>query len=132
MKYVGMFISSICVFFIILLNFYYNSLTLDMQKIKEYVVESNIILEDIITKEEKVNEKKGEYISRLIKLEECIENVNTSFIIKDYKEYKIASIQNLIKSISEPNKKDEYLENVDKYNDLCNKEIENLMDNIIK
>ena len=35
MKYVGLLISSVVVFLVILTNFYYNSITLDMQKIKE-------------------------------------------------------------------------------------------------
>ena len=51
MKYVGLLISSVVVFLVILTNFYYNSITLDMQKIKDYIVESNIILEDIVKKE---------------------------------------------------------------------------------
>ena len=58
MKYVGLLVSSVVVFLVILTNFYYNSITLDMQKIKDYILESNIILEDIVKKEEQVMEKK--------------------------------------------------------------------------
>ena len=101
MKYVGLLVSSVVVFLVILTNFYYNSITLDMQKIKDYIVESNIILEDIVKKEEQVMEKKDEYITRLINLKKGIKNSKTSFLVKDYKEYKIKSIEGLIKSISE-------------------------------
>ena len=66
MKYIGFLISSIAVFLVILTNFYFNSITLDIQKIEDYIVESNIILEDIVKKEEEVIEKKDEYISRFI------------------------------------------------------------------
>ena len=93
MKYIGLLISSIAVFFVILTNFYYNSVTLDIQKIKDYIVESNIILEDIIKNEEIVMEKKDEYISRLINLKNGITNSNTSFLIKEYKENRIKSIE---------------------------------------
>ena len=57
MKYVGLLVSSVVVFLVILTNFYYNSITLDMQKIKDYIVESNIILEDIVKKEEQVEKR---------------------------------------------------------------------------
>lgn len=83
MKYVGLLISSVVVFLVILTNFYYNSITLDMQKIKDYIVESNIILEDIVKKEEQVMEKKDEYITRLINLKKGIKNSKTSFLVKD-------------------------------------------------
>ena len=68
MKYVGLLISSIVVFLVILTNLYYNSITLDMQKIKDYIVESNIILEDVVKKKEQVIDKKDEYVTRLINL----------------------------------------------------------------
>ena len=88
MKYVGLLVSSVVVFLVILTNFYYNSITLDMQKIKDYILESNIILEDIVKKEEQVMEKKDEYITRLINLKKGIKNSKTSFLVKDYKEYR--------------------------------------------
>ena len=122
MKYIGLLISSIAVFLVILTNFYYNSVTLDIQKIKDYIVESNIILEDIIKNEEIVMEKKDEYISRLINLKNGITNSNTSFLIKEYKEYRIKSIEGLIKSISKSDLK--YLEDVDRYNTLSEKVLE--------
>ena len=125
MKYVGLLISSVVVFLVILTNFYYNSITLDMQKIKDYIVESNIILEDIVKKEEQVMEKKDEYITRLINLKKGIKNSKTSFLVKDYKEYKIKSIEGLIKSISESDLK--YLEEVEKYNNLSEKELDKIL-----
>ena len=125
MKYIGLLISSIAVFLVILTNFYYNSITLDIQKIKDYIVESNIILEDIIKNEEIVMEKKDEYISRLINLKNGINNSNTSFLIKEYKEYRIKSIEGLIKSISKSDLK--YLEDVDRYNTLSEKVLEKIL-----
>lgn len=127
MKYVGLLLSSICVFLIVLANLYCNSVTLDMQHIKDYVVEANIILEDTIEKEDIVEDKKGEYISRLITLKRGIENSNTSFLISGYKEYKVKSIENLIYSLSEGNKKDEYIKEVQKYNALSDKELDKLV-----
>lgn len=125
MKYVGLLVSSVVVFLVILTNFYYNSITLDMQKIKDYIVESNIILEDIVKKEEQVMEKKDENITRLINLKKGIKNSKTSFLVKDYKEYKIKSIEGLIKSISESDLK--YLEEVEKYNNLSEKELDKIL-----
>lgn len=125
MKYIGLLISSIAVFLVILTNFYYNSVTLDIQKIKDYIVESNIILEDVVKNEEIVMEKKDEYISRLINLKNGINNSNTSFLIKEYKEYRIKSIEGLIKSISKSDLK--YLEDVDRYNTLSEKVLEKIL-----
>ncbi len=47
MKYIGLLFSSICVFLVILVNLYYNSITLDIQTMKDYILEANIILEDV-------------------------------------------------------------------------------------
>ena len=116
MKYVGLLISSVIVFLVILTNFYYNSITLDIQKIKDYIVESNIILEDVLKKEEYVIENKDKYIKRLVNLKKGIKSSTTSFLVKNYKEYKIKSIEALINSISKSNLK--YLEDVKKYNKL--------------
>lgn len=127
MKYVGLVISSIAVFLIVLVNFYYNSLTLDMQKIKEYIVESNIILEDVIKKEEEVIENKDEYISRLLTLKKGINNSKTTLLIKDYKNYKLKSLDSLINSISDLESDGLCLEEVNKYNNLCDKEIDKLI-----
>lgn len=129
MKYIGLLVSSIGVFLVILANFYYNSVTLDMQKIKNYVVESNIIIEDVIKKEEYVIENKDEYISRLITLKKGINNSNTTFLMSDYKEYKIKSINSLIENISEYKRNEISLEEVNKYNILCDEEIDKLIVN---
>ena len=51
---------------------------------------------------------------------EDIVNIN-----KDYKEYKIKSIEGLIKSISESDLK--YLEEVEKYNNLSEKELDKIL-----
>ena len=125
MKYVGLLISSVIVFLVILTNFYYNSITLDIQKIKDYIVERNIILEDVLKKEEYVIENKDKYIKRLVNLKKGIKSSTTSFLVKNYKEYKIKSIEALINSISKSNLK--YLEDVDKYNKLSEKELEKIL-----
>lgn len=126
MKHIGILITSLGVFTILVMNLYYNSITLDIQNIKDYVTESNIILEDISNKEDYVMDKKDEYISRLIVLKKGMENTKTTFLTNNYKSYKIKSIESLIKSISEEKNKFKYLEDVDKYNSLCNKELEKL------
>ncbi len=69
--------------------------------------------------------KKDEYISRLINLKNGINNSNTSFLIKEYKEYRIKSIEGLIKSISKSDLK--YLEDVDRYNTLSEKVLEKIL-----
>ena len=70
-------------------------------------------------------EKKDEYITILINLKKGIKNSKTSFLVKDYKEYKIKSIEGLIKSISESDLK--YLEEVQKYNNLSEKELDKIL-----
>ncbi|WP_286316932.1 hypothetical protein [Romboutsia ilealis] len=125
MKNIGLLISSVVVFLVILTNFYYNSITLDMQKIKDYIVESNIILEDVVKKEEQVMEKKDEYVTRLVNLKKGIKNSKTSFLVKNYKEYKIKSIEGLINSISKSDLK--YLEEVEKYNNLSDEELDKIL-----
>ncbi|MGL5346032.1 MAG: hypothetical protein ACRDA3_01650 [Peptostreptococcaceae bacterium] len=129
MKYIGLLISSICVFLVVVANLYYNSITLDIQMIKDYIVETNIILEDVVEKKDYVDEKKDEYISRLMTVKTGIKNSKTTFLVKDYKEYKIKSIDYLIESISERKSetKNEYLQEVIKYNNLCDEELEKLL-----
>lgn len=127
MKYIGLVLSSVCIFIIVLANLYYNSITLDMQRMKNYIVESNRILSDIIEKEEVVNEKKDEYISRLVSLKKGIKNSKTSFLVKDYKDYKVKSIDNLIYIISYPNDKERYLTELEKYNKLSEEELNKLI-----
>lgn len=127
MKYIGLVLSSVCIFIIVLANLYYNSITLDMQRMKNYIVESNRILSDIIENEEVVNEKKDEYISRLVSLKKGIKNSKTSFLVKDYKDYKVKSIDNLIYMISYPNDKERYLTELEKYNKLSEEELNKLI-----
>ncbi|CEI71997.1 MULTISPECIES: hypothetical protein [Romboutsia] len=129
MKYISLLISSIGVFLVILGNFYYNSVTLDMQKIKDYVAETNIILEDIIDKEYYVLENKQDYIKRLNSLKEGLNNTDTTFLIDNYKNYKVKSIDSLVKSLKETEGKKIYLGEVEKYNKLCDREIDRLIIN---
>lgn len=127
MKYISLLISSIGVFLVILGNFYYNSVTLDMQKIKDYVAETNIILEDIIDKEYYVLENKQDYIKRLNSLKEGLNNTDTTFLIDNYKNYKVKSIDSLVKSLKGTEDKKIYLGEVEKYNKLCDREIDKLI-----
>ncbi len=128
MKYIGLLASSICVVVVLLINSYYNIINLDVQKMSSYVIESNMILEDFIAKEGYVLENKNEYISRLFNIKECMEDSTTSFFTKKYKEYKIESIENLINTISNEEERSKYLELVNKYNSLSEKELDSLLD----
>lgn len=128
MKYIGLLVSSICVVCVLLVNSYYNIINLDIQKMSSYVIEGNMILEDFIAKEDQVLENKGEYISRLINIKDCMENSTTSFFTKKYKEYKVKSIENLINTISNDEERNKYLELVNKYNSLCEEELNSLLD----
>ena len=106
MKNIGLLLSSIAGFFIILGCLFYNSLLIDMDRIKDYVAESNVILQDVMENEDKVNEKKGEYISRLMKIKKGMENSHTSFLFDKYKLIKTSSIELLIDVINEDNEDD--------------------------
>lgn len=129
MKNIGLLLSSIAGFFIILGCLFYNSLLIDMDRIKDYVTESNAILQDVMENEDKVNEKKGEYISRLMKIKKGMENSHTSFLFDKYKLIKTSSIELLIDVINEDNDddKDEYLKLVFKSNDESQDELDTLM-----
>lgn len=129
MKNIGLLISSIGVLAVIITNLYYNSITLDMKMIKDYIVETNIILEDILEKESYVNDKKDEYISRLMTIKRGIENSNTTILVDTYKSYKVKSIECLIDSISKDKDKSEYLNKANNYNQLCEKELNKLVNN---
>lgn len=129
MKNIGLLLSSIAAFFIILGCLFYNSLLIDMDKIKDYVTESNAILQDVMENEDKVNEKKGEYISRLMKIKKGIENSRTTFLFEKYKVIKTSSIELLIDVINEDNEEDkeEYLKLVFKSNSESQEELDTLM-----
>ena len=73
MKNIGLFLCSVTGFFIILGCLFYNSLLIDMDKMKDYVTESNLILEEYIKNEDKVDSDKGEYISRLLTIKKGME-----------------------------------------------------------
>jgi len=131
MKYIGLVLSSITIFIIVLSNLYYNSITLDMKNMKDYIVESNIILSDVIEKEDSVIENKDEYITRIITIKKGLKSCKTSFLVKTYKEYKLKSLDNLIYSISEGNQV--YLSEVEKYDKLGEEELNRLINkNIIE
>lgn len=129
MKNIGLLLSSIAGFFIILGCLFYNSLLIDMDRIKDYVAESNVILQDVMENEDKVNEKKGEYISRLMKIKKGMENSHTSFLFDKYKLIKTSSIELLIDVINENNEddKDEYLKLVFEANNESQNELDTLM-----
>ena len=129
MKNIGLLLSSIAGFFIILGCLFYNSLLVDMNKIKDYITESNAILQDVMENEDKVNDKKGEYISRLMKIKRGMENSHTSFLFEKYKLIKTSSMELLIDVISEENEKDreEYLKLVFEANDESEDELNTIM-----
>lgn len=129
MKNIGLLLCSITGFFIILGCIFYNSLLIDMDKIKDYVTESNYIFEQVVKNEDKVDDNKGEYISRLITIKKGMENTNTSFLFEKYKEIKISSIELLIDLINENNEKDKknYLKLILKSNDRSQRELDSMM-----
>lgn len=130
LKNVGLLVSSLLAFFIILGCLFYNYLLIDMNKIKDYISESNLILEQVAKDEDNVNEKKGEYILRLNNIKKGLENANTSFLFDKYKLLKVDSIEILIETINERDKEDkeEYLNLVFK----CNNESQEELDTLIK
>lgn len=129
MKNIGLLLSSILGFFIILGCLFYNSLLIDMNEIEDYITESNAILQDVMENEDKVNDKKGDYISRLIKIKKGMENSYTSFLLDKYKVIKISSIELLIDAINEHDKEDkeEYLTLVFESNNESKEELDTLM-----
>lgn len=129
MKNIGLLLSSITAFFIILGCLFYNSLLIDMNRIKDYVTESNVILQEVMENEGKVDDKKGEYISRLMKIKKGMENSHTSFLFDKYKVIKTSAIELLIDVISEDNEEDkeECLKLVFKANSESQDELNTLM-----
>lgn len=119
--------SSICVFIIMMINLYYNTINLDMHVMSEQMVETNNILEDLITKKEEVLDKKDSYISRLLDIKDDFENQRVSFFMSNYKNYKLKTIESLINAISSENS--EYIDEVYKYNRLGDEEIDKLIKN---
>lgn len=91
------------------------------------MVETNNILEDLITKKEEVLDKKDSYISRLLDIKDDFENQRVSFFMSNYKNYKLKSIESLINAISSENS--EYIDEVYKYNRLSDEEIDKLIKN---
>jgi len=129
MKNIGLLLSSITAFFIILGCLFYNSLLIDMNRIKDYVTESNVILQEVMENQGKVDDKKGEYISRLMKIKKGMENSHTSFLFDKYKVIKTSAIELLIDVISEDNEEDkeECLKLVFKANNESQDELNTLM-----
>jgi len=110
-----------------MINLYYNTINLDMHVMSEQMVETNNILEDLITKKEEVLDKKDSYISRLLDIKDDFENQRVSFFMSNYKNYKLKSIESLINAISSENS--EYIDEVYKYNRLGDEEIDKLIKN---
>ena len=129
MKNIGLLLSSIAGFFIILGCLFYNSLLIDMNKIKDYVTESNVILQEVMENNDKVEDKKGQYISRLMKIKKGMENSHTSFLFDKYKVIKTSAIELLIDVISEENEEDreECLKLVFEANNESQDELDTLM-----
>lgn len=127
MKYMGALISSICVVIVLLVNLYYNTIKLDTQILEDYILESNLILEDIIKEEDLIESNKEEYMLRLMTLKREIEESNTSILVADYKKYKIKVIENLIQTLSHEQNEQRLLEETIKYNELSNEELDKLI-----
>lgn len=129
MKNIGLLLCSVAGFFIILGCLFYNLLLIDMDKIKDYVTESNVILEEYVNNEEQVKNTKGEYISRLLTVKKGMENAKTTFLLDKYKAIKISSIELLIEAISEEDEEDkeEYLKLVLKSDSESQDELDTLM-----
>ena len=129
MKNIGLFLVSVTGFFIMLGCLFYNLLLIDMNKIKDYVTESNCLLEQVVNGDESVNEQKGKYISRLLTIKKELENSSTSFLFNKYKVVKISQIELLIEAISEENEEDkkDYLRLVLKSDDESKHELDSLM-----
>lgn len=127
MKYIGLLASSICVVVVLLVNSYYNALTLDLNKLKNYATEINFVLEEYIDNKPYVLKHDEEYINRLENIKSGIEHSNTTFLVKDYKQYKVNTVENLINCIKHDDKSDTYLLLINKYNELANKEIKDLL-----
>ncbi|UPA30017.1 hypothetical protein L0P85_15755 [Terrisporobacter glycolicus] len=129
MKNIGLLLSSITAFFIILGCLFYNSLLIDMNRIRDYVTESNVILQEVMENQGKVDDEKGEYISRLMKIKKGMENSHTSFLFDKYKVIKTSAIELLIDVISEDNEEDkeECLKLVFKANNESQDELNTLM-----
>lgn len=125
MKYITMLFSSISVFFVVVLNLYYNSITLDVLQLENYVLEFNIILNDFAKNSENLYKEKEKYIDRLEKIQSGIKSTKTSFLVDNYKNYKIKSIDNL-KNVLD-NKNLDYLNYVYKYNKLSENELSKLV-----
>lgn len=125
MKYITMLFSSISVLFVVVLNLYYNSITLDVLQLENYVLEFNIILNDFAKNSENLYKEKEKYIDRLEKIQSGIKSTKTSFLVDNYKNYKIKSIDNL-KNVLD-NKNLDYLNYVYKYNKLSENELSKLV-----
>ena len=65
---------------------------------------------------------------RLNNIKDCKENSTTTFFTKKNKKYKDKSIENLINTISNDEERNKYLELVNKYNSLCEEELNSLLD----
>ena len=106
MKHILILTSSLVVLFIMLINLYYSVIKLDIVKIEDYINESNEILVEV-QRNKFINDKqKDEYINKLNDIEKDIIDSRTSYIIGDYKKYKLSMINSLKKSIISSYKRD--------------------------
>ncbi|MDR0879495.1 MAG: hypothetical protein LBN09_02185 [Clostridioides sp.] len=133
-RIIGLMTVSVGILLVSLNCLYFNEIRLDMKNLDAYVLETNIILESIEkekipSEEEKIlsQDKKLKYVGRLVKIQDGLENTNTSFLTKAYRDYKIKSIKNLIDAVTYDDS--ECYREVARYNRLGDLEIEKLSKN---
>lgn len=125
MKYVGILSAGICSFIIILASLYYNCVTIDMNNIKSYIIETNTIYNDLLTEEKAINQKE-EYIERLEKIKSGLENSTTTHYMNKYKKLKIKQIDKIMDNLKGKNDREIYVDAINYYNNKGNLEITNL------
>ena len=123
MKHILILTSSLVVLFIMLINLYYSVIKLDIVKIEDYINESNEILVEV-QRNKFINDKqKDEYINKLNDIEKDIIDSRTSYIIGDYKKYKLSMINSLKESIISLDKRDININKTNAYNEKAKEEL---------
>lgn len=126
MKNIGLLISSLTVFFVILINLYYNFIALDVKTIEDDIKQCNNIFETILN-DKFIDENKNKYTQELFQIKENINNDKTSFFIKDYKDYKIDIIDSMINYIENEDKRDKYLDEINHLEKTAQQELNKII-----
>lgn len=126
MKNIGLLISSLTVFFVILINLYYNFIALDVKTIEDDIKQCNNVFETILN-DKFIDENKNKYTQELFQIKENINNDKTSFFIKDYKDYKIDIIDSMINYIENEDKRDKYLDEINHLEKTAQQELNKII-----